>query len=195
MGKKTLVNESINKKVRRFCYGGKNHWSDARKCIGKCFKECFEKDAEGFTYVETVAVIAIGAILTAGSVFSASKIISTARKTAARTQIEQYSSALQTYFLDCGRFPTTEQGLSALWEKPVLYPVPEDWDGPYLDREPGNDPWGTDYQYLSAESSLMPSEVPEKLPYVLFSCGPDGKEDGFTGGWEKGGSDDICSWK
>ncbi len=167
-----------NKKIRRFCYGFKNYW---------------KKQAEGFTYVETVAVIAIGAILTAGSVFSASKIISAARKTAARTQIEQYSSALQTYFLDCGRFPTTEQGLAALWEKPVLYPVPENWDGPYLDREPGNDPWGTDFKYLSTESSVMPSEVPANLPFVLISYGPDCREGGNTG--EKGDSDDICSWK
>ena len=174
MRKKLSDKKSISKKFRRFCYG-------------------FQKEAEGFTYVETVAVLAIGAVLTAGSVFSATKIISAARKTAARTQIEQYSSALQTYFLDCGRFPTTEQGLSALWEKPVLYPVPENWDGPYLESEPCNDPWGTDYKYLSAESSPLPSQVPEKLPFVLISFGPDGKEDGYDR--IKGGSDDICSWK
>ena len=170
--KKIFEKETINKKIRRFCYGFK--------------KRCLEGKAEGFTYVETVAVIAIGAILTAGSLFSATKIISAARKTAARTQIEQYSSALQTYFLDCGRFPTTEQGLKALWEKPVLYPLPQNWDGPYLDRGPGYDPWGTDFKYLSAESSPMPSEVPANLPFVLISAGPDGKE---------GGEDDICSWK
>ncbi len=173
---KTKVKKTISKMLRRFCYEVKN-----------------QKEAEGFTYVETVAVIAIGALLTAGSLLSASKVISAARKTSAKTQIEQFSSALQTYFLDCGRFPTTEQGLSALWEKPVLYPVPENWDGPYLDRKPGNDPWGTDFKYLSAESSIMPSEVPESLPFVLISYGPDRKEDGSGGG--KGGSDDICSWK
>ena len=181
---KSKVKKTISKMLRRFCYEVKN-----------------QKECEGFTYVETVAVIAIGAVLTAGSLFSASKIISVAKKTAAKTQIEQYGSALQTYFLDCGRFPTTEQGLGALWEKPVLYPVPENWDGPYLDRQPGNDPWGTDYKYLSAESSIMPSEVPENLPYVLFSYGPDGKEGGGAGKGsgtsfaEEGGSDDICSWK
>ena len=157
--------------------------------LGKRIRKCLMQKSEGFTYVETLAVIAIGAVLTAGSVFSATKLIASARKTAARTQIEQFSCALQTYFLDCGRFPTTEQGLSALWEKPVLYPVPQNWNGPYLDREPGNDPWGTDFKYLSAESSIMPAEVPEGLPFVLFSYGADGKEGG------KGGSDDICSWK
>ena len=148
-----------------------------------------EQKNEGFTYVETIAVIAIGAILTAGSVVSASKLISSARKTAARNQISQYSSALQTYFLDCGRFPTTEQGLGALWEKPVLYPIPENWNGPYLDREPGNDPWGTDFKYLSSESSVMPAEVPENLPFVLISYGADRQEGG------KGEDCDIVSWK
>ena len=175
----------MNKKTRRICYEFKKHWNG--------FRKSFKKESEGYTYVETVAVIAIGAILTAGSVFSATKVISTARKTAARTQIEQYSSALQTYFLDCGRFPTSEQGLSALWQKPVLYPVPENWCGPYVDRKPGTDPWGTDYKYLSAESSIMPSEVPENLPFVLISFGPDCKEGGATD--EKGETDDVCSWK
>ena len=181
MDKKNLRQKIFNRK-RRICYEFKK--------LCNAFRELCKKESEGFTYVETVAVVAIGAILTAGSVFSASKIISAARKTAARTQIEQYSSALQTYFLDCGRFPTTEQGLSALWEKPVFYPVPENWDGPYLDREPGNDPWGTDYKYLSAESSVMPAAVPENLPFVLISFGPNRKEENGDGD-----SDDICSWK
>ena len=167
----------MKKKVRRFFHG----FTSLQKCL--------QKTADGFTYVETIAVIAIGAVLTAGSVFSASKIIASARKTAAKTQIEQYGSALQTYFIDCGRFPTTEQGLAALWEKPVLYPVPEDWNGPYLDREPGNDPWGTNFKYLSSESSVMPSEVPEGLPYVLISYGADKAEGG------KGDASDIYSWK
>ncbi len=157
--------------------------------IGKKFRKCLAGKSEGFTYIETVAVIAIGAVLTAGSVFSATKLIASARKTAAKTQIEQFSCALQSYFLDCGRFPTTEQGLAALWEKPVLYPLPENWNGPYLDREPGNDPWGTDFKYLSSESSALPAEVPEGLPFILISYGADGKEGG------EGGSDDICSWK
>jgi general secretion pathway protein G len=145
--------------------------------------------ADGFTFVETLAVLAIGAVLSAGSVVSATKLISFAKKTAARSQIDQFSSALQSYFLDCGRFPTTEQGLSALWEKPVLYPVPENWKGPYLDRKPGADPWGTDFEYLSAESSIMSSEVPEKLPFLLVSYGADKKKGG------EGEACDIVSWK
>ena len=144
---------------------------------------------EGFTFVETLAVLSIISILSAGCIVSATKIMSFAKKTSARTQIDQFSSALQAYFLDCGRFPTTEQGLIALWEKPVLYPVPENWQGPYVDRKPGADPWGTDFEYISAESSIMPSEVPPNLPYVLLSYGADKKKGG------EGEEADVVSWQ
>jgi len=145
--------------------------------------------AEGFTFVETLSVLAIGAVFAAGTTVSATKLIESARKTAAKSQIEQYCAALQTYFLDCGRFPTTEQGLAALWEEPVFYPVPENWNGPYLDRKPSNDPWGTDFEYLSAESSSLPAEVHKKLPYVLISYGADKKRGG------EGNGRDIVSWE
>ena len=144
------------------------------------------KKNQGFTFIETLAVLAISAVLALGCTVSVSKLVASAKQTSARNQIEQYGAALQSYFLDCGRFPTTEQGLSALWEQPVFYPVPENWNGPYLERRPGKDPWGTDFEYISAESSVMPAEVPANLPYVLISFGADK---------EKGGKqDDINSW-
>lgn len=147
------------------------------------------KSEPAFTFVETLAVLAITAALTAGATVSISKIVSIAKRTSAKNQIGQYSAALQSYFLDCGRFPTTEQGLAALWEKPVLYPIPEEWNGPYLERRPGKDPWGTDFEYISAESSLMPSEVPANLPYVLISYGADKEKGGSQNGL------DIVSWE
>lgn len=147
------------------------------------------KESEGYTFVETLIVLAIGAILACGSTVSASKYISSARQVSARNQIEGFSAALQTYFLDCGRFPTTEQGLEALWEKPVLYPVPENWNGPYLERRPGLDPWKNPFKYISSESSIMPEEVPRNIPYVLISYGAD-KEEGGTGN-----DKDIVSWE
>lgn len=152
-------------------------------------KKEFENESDGYTFVETLAVLAIGTILTAGTAVSASKLIATARQTAARNQIEQYSAALQSYFLDCGTFPTTEQGLQSLWEKPVLYPVPEKWNGPYVERKSFTDPWGTNFEYLSAESSVMPATVPQNLPYVLISYGADKKSGG------SGDGKDICSWE
>ena len=145
--------------------------------------------SDGFTFVETLAVLAIGAILTAGSMVSATKLISMGKKTSAKSQISQFSSALQCYFLDCERYPTSEQGLEALWEKPLIYPVPENWNGPYLDRKPGKDPWGTSFEYVSAESSVLPAEVPKNLPFVLMCFGSDGKEGGM------GEAKDIVSWE
>ena len=148
-----------------------------------------QKDYEAFTFVETLAVLAIMAVLTAGCTVSVTRLVSIAKKNSARNQIEQFSAALQTYFLDCGCFPTTEQGLNALWEKPVFYPIPENWDGPYLERKPGKDPWGTDFEYISSQSSVMPSEVPANLPFVLNSYGADKIRE------TKEGGDDIVSWK
>ena len=162
--------------------------SKKEKNYGKKSKEK-RKNLEAFTFVETLAVLAITAALTAGCTISVTKLITSAKKTSARNQIEQYSAALQTYFLDCGRFPTTEQGLAALWEKPVLYPIPENWDGPYLERRPAADPWGTNFEYLSAESSVMPSEVPANLPYVLICYGADKEKGGTANGA------DIVSWE
>lgn len=154
----------------------------------KIKKKVLEK-SDGFTFVETLAVLAIGAILAAGTTVSATKLIALAKKTAARNQIEQFSSALQSYFLDCGCFPTSEQGLSALWECPVLYPVPENWNGPYLDRKPGADPWGTDFEYITSKSAAMPADVPANLPFVLMSYGADRKRGG------EGDGSDIVSWE
>lgn len=148
-----------------------------------------KKESDGFTFVETLAVLAIGTVLTAGTVVSANRIISMAKKTAARSQIAQLSSALQCYFLDCGRFPTSEQGLMALWERPQLYPVPDRWNGPYVDKIPGKDPWGGSFVYKSSESGGLSSEVPENLPYVVISYGADCQEGGT------GEAEDIVSWK
>jgi len=156
----------------------------------KCWKDRKKgKELEAYTYLETLLVLGVITILAAGATVSSSKILATARKTSAKMQIEQYKAALQTYFLDCGRFPTSEQGLRALWEKPVFYPIPDNWNGPYLDREPGADPWGTDFEYISAESSPLPSEVPKNLPFVLISYAADCKKGG------EGKGEDIVSWK
>ncbi|MCQ2597231.1 MAG: type II secretion system major pseudopilin GspG [Treponema sp.] len=147
------------------------------------------KQNDGFTFVETIAVLTITAVLAAGTTVSAGKLIAKARRISATSQIEEYSAGLRSFFLDCGRYPTTEQGLEALWQKPELYPVPENWDGPYLEKQPGKDPWGRNYIYQSRESGIMPGEVPEKLPFVLYSYGADGEEGG------EGENQDVVSWK
>lgn len=143
----------------------------------------------GFTFVETLAVLAIGAIITAGVGISAFKAIETARECSAKETIAQYKSALQSYYIDCGTFPSTEQGLAALWEKPVLVPVPASWQGPYLDKEVKPDPWGTNYVYVKKGSSSFPGDCPANLPYAIICYGADGVKGG------EGRNADIVSWR
>ena len=105
----------------------------------------------GFTLIEIMAVVLIIGLLTTivgAVVFSQ---VDSARVTTASTQIKQIEAALDFYRLDNGRYPTTDQGLQALVERPTIAPEPRNYrtDG-YLSG--GNvpfDPWGIDYQYES----------------------------------------------
>lgn len=109
----------------------------------------FQQGADGFTFIETIITISIILLLSGSVGFSAFRFLDKARFASFRAQTEIYSAALQSYYLDNGKFPSTEQGLSALWEKPYLHPVPDNWFGPYIDRPVAKDPWGNEFQYLS----------------------------------------------
>lgn len=139
------------------------------------------KRDDGFTFVETIAVLAIMLILAAGVGLAADRYIQKARVVAARSQIEVFRLALQAYYVDCGMYPSGEQGLEALWKKPEFFPVPQNWDGPYVDREIQKDPWGNDYVYTRLLSV--------GVPYGITSYGSDGCEGG------EGDEADIVSWK
>jgi len=97
-----------------------------------------------------------------------------ARITAAKNDIRAIMSALDMYKLDNHRYPTTDQGLQALAERPQSQPEPPNWNG-YLDQVP-KDPWGNSYRYLNPG---------KKGDVDVFSLGPNGR---------KGGEDDIGSW-
>jgi general secretion pathway protein G len=150
----------------------------------KLWRLTMKKRLAGFTFIETLAAISIGAILAAGTSVSVLKAIDFARKTSTQNQIAAFKAALQTYYIDCGVFPTDAQGLEALWEKPVMSPVPDAWDGPYVDREIKTDPWDNAYRYAAEELSGG-----GKLPWTIISFGADGKEGGT------GSNADIFSWK
>lgn len=143
----------------------------------------------GFTFIETLAVLAVTAVLAGQVSVAAHAMLQRSRSAGARTQIESLRIALQSYYVDCGSFPTDEQGLSALWEKPVAEPVPENWNGPYTDRAVPKDPWGAAYRYAVAGSPGMPPGTPEGLPFVIYSLGADRKEGG------SGHDRDIISWQ
>jgi general secretion pathway protein G len=92
-----------------------------------------------------------------------------AKTTIAKSDIESHlATALKLYELDNGNFPTTEQGLAALLKKPTADPVPEHWNGPYLEKKP-IDPWGRPYEYLSPGDN--------RLDYDLYSKGKNEKDE------------------
>ena len=89
------------------------------------------------------------------------------RSKTAKLQIESFGSALDLFYLDTGRYPTTSEGLNALVQRPTGVEI---WNGPYLKggRVP-TDPWGNPYQYRSSV---------EGAPYEIVSYGSDGREGG-----------------
>ncbi|MEJ8797261.1 type II secretion system major pseudopilin GspG [Trinickia caryophylli] len=133
----------------------------------------------GFTLIEIMVVIAILGILAALVVPKIMSRPDEARRIAARQDIGTMMQALDLYRLDNGRYPTQDQGLRALVQRPQAEPVPSNWktDG-YLERLP-NDPWGNGYQYLNPG---VHGEID------VFSFGPEGK-----GGGE--GHANIGSWQ
>src|ERR1700744_459329 len=134
----------------------------------------------GFTLIEIMVVIAILGILAALIVPKIMSRPDEARRVAAKQDIGTIMQALKLYRLDNGRYPSQEQGLRALIEKPTTDPVPNNWkDGGYLERLP-NDPWGNGYQYLNPG---VHGEID------IFSYGADGKAGG------EGNDADIGSWE
>jgi len=131
----------------------------------------------GWTFVETLIVIGIILILTSTVGFMAFRYVDKARVAAARNQIDELSMALHSYYLDCKAYPSAQQQLDALWEKPVLEPVPTEWDGPYLTKKIQDDPWDHPYKYF------VPG--PNGLPFGIVSFGPSGVE---------GAEGSIASW-
>jgi general secretion pathway protein G len=138
-------------------------------------------EEDGFTFIETLIVLTIILIMSAGVGFSAMRSIERAKIVSCRTQISSFKMALESYYLDCGSYPSAAQGLTALWKKPVLAPVPNAWAGPYVDREIPTDPWAAFYIYR------VPGE--NDLPYSIVSYGADG----VSGGDDE--NQDIESWK
>ena len=134
-----------------------------------------------FTLIEILVVIAVIAILASLVAPNVFQHVGTARTTTARSQLEMLATALDAYRLDTGRYPTTEQGLTALVEAPTV-DATSNWRGPYLRRAVPLDPWGTPYVYRS------PGEQNEG-GFDLLSYGADGRAGG------DGDNADILGWQ
>ena len=128
-----------------------------------------EHKQRGFTLIEIMVVVVILGILAALVVPQVMNRPDQAKVTVAKGDIKAIGAALDMYKLDNYSYPSTQQGLNALVEKPSGSPQPKNWnrDG-YLKRVP-KDPWGNDYQYLSPGTQGQ---------FDLYSLGADGKQGG-----------------
>ena len=107
------------------------------------------KEDRGFTLIEIMVVLIIIGLLAGIVVPRLMGRTEEAKRTKAAVQIKNFQSALDLYRLDSGIYPSTDQGLQALVEKPAVGDIPRNWkDDGYIDKIP-KDPWGDNYVYLS----------------------------------------------
>lgn len=137
------------------------------------------KRERGFSLIEIMVVMVIIGMLMAVVAPRFIRQSEKAASKAARVQIESMGTALDTFRLDVGRYPTTQEGLAALIQRPF---GTERWDGPYLKKNViPPDPWQRPYYYRS------PGEGGR--PYDLYSLGADGAPGGDSD------NRDITSWE
>ena len=132
--------------------------------------------AQGFTLLELLVVMVIIGLLAGYVGPKYFEQIGKSETKTAKAQIDALGKALDQYRIDTGRYPSSEQGLSALYKKPSNE---SKWSGPYLKKNIPNDPWDKPYIFKS------PGEHGD---YDLYSLGKDGQ----LGGEKE--SEDVVNW-
>jgi general secretion pathway protein G len=138
----------------------------------KILRDSQKRKSRGFTLIEIMVVIVILGILAGLVLPRFMGRTEEAKKIKAKLQIENLEAALKLYKLDTGMYPTTEQGLEALVQKPATGAVPANWrEGGYLEKgKVPQDPWNRPYVYVSPGI--------KNKDFDLKSLGGDGEEGG-----------------
>lgn len=122
---------------------------------------------DGFTLMEMLVVLVVIGLIAAVAIPQVMRLLGSAKGKATKIQLETLGQSLNYYQLDMGEFPSTEQGLAALWQAP---PQKEGWNGPYVRQERQLlDPWGRPFVYRAPG---------QESAFDLISLGADGKEGG-----------------
>jgi len=121
----------------------------------------------GFTLMEMLVVLVVIGLIAAVAIPQITQTLGSAKSKSVKIQMDTLSASLRFFELDTGQFPTTEQGLDALW---TTDQTDAGWNGPYVRQERQlRDPWGNEFIYQSPGN---------EAPYDLISLGADGKEGG-----------------
>lgn len=124
-----------------------------------------KRKQHGFTLIELLVVLVLISLLAGLVGPSLFNKVGSSKTKVAEAQIELLTSALNTYRLDMGTYPTTEQGLQALMAAPQ---GAANWDGPYLSKDLPQDPWDRPYQYERKADHSM----------ALYTLGRDNQRGG-----------------
>ncbi len=135
-----------------------------------------QDDRRGFTLIEIMLVVIIIGALAAMIVPRMAGRSEQAKVAVAKADLSNIATALKLYELDNGSFPTTAQGLAALRERSSAVPVPRNWNGPYLEKDPV-DAWGSAYVYAAPGT--------HRQDYDLSSKGKD----------PNSAEDDVVNWQ
>ena len=136
------------------------------------------RPAAGFTLIELLVVLVILGLLAGLIGPQLMKHVGTSKTKTAFLQIEELNAALDMYRLELDGYPSSDQGLAALAQKPA---GADKWNGPYLRKAVvPKDPWGRDYRYRHPGQHGV---------YDLYSLGADNAEGG------EGENADVVNWK
>lgn len=156
-------------------------WGVALSIIHHCLQRLDapqrKRTPNGFSLIEMLVVLTIVGLIVGLVGPKVLAYVASSRSKTAHLQIQNFRNALDLYYLDVGRYPTSSENLTALVRKP---PSLNDWHGPYLkSQDVPPDPWGKPYVYRSPGEHQI---------YDILSYGADGREGGINE------NADVVSW-